>query len=143
MKPRVFDGMVKGGKLGLGTHTAINAFLPLLEGKQVEVEIRVRRKRRSSDQNAFFHGPVLDQLEDFYREAGSTLNREDIKQHVKELCGIWDRKVLPGGGTKRVLRSTADYTTAEMEEFLERLRAYFAGWGLQILRPNEHLEPPL
>lgn len=108
-------------------------------GKMVTVEIKRFVKRRTDNQNRFFHGPFLNACLAMYHEFGNVhMDEDDVKDDLKKLFGLrTDEITRPDGTVERGLKSTRDYTTIEIEEFMEKLRAHFAPYGYMLPYPNE------
>ena len=96
--------------------------------KPGKVRVTIERKvaRRSNNQNAYFHGPVMDLL----KETTGEVNPRVLKEYLKAQFGVRE-KVTINGKTVEILKSTADYTKAEFVEFLMKISDFF-----QIVLPN-------
>ncbi len=102
-----------------------------LEGKEVEITIGPRRKRRSLNQNSYMWGIVYALMAE---AAGYTAEEMHDALKIKFLTVHGDT-ALP------TVRSTAKLTTAEMEEYLENCRRLAAEtYGLYVPLPNEAVE---
>lgn len=132
---RSFVGEVRGGRFLPEAGPAWVTALGRLEGKRIVVSLKRWFKQRTNPQNRYFHGPLLDLVEDWSgntrQECRSAICREHLSYTI----------VLPDGSTKEAIKSTADLDTAEWETFMLKIRADFAQHGLFIPLPNERGEP--
>jgi len=116
-----FAAVVRKGKLQYIQEGNYNAFLHnMLDGEQVNVSIKKRRRDRSSNQNRWYWGVILPLIS---AETGHTEN---------ELHEILKRMFLPPriiefrGKTFKVPGSTQSLSVQEFTEYVERVRAYAA-----------------
>jgi hypothetical protein len=99
-----------------------------LEGKEVEITLQKRRKKRSLNQNSYYWGCVLLHV----MEAGGFLTDEEAHDAMRMHFLVKRDGPLP------TVRSTTELTTAEFEEYLEKIRILAAQmWGEYIPLPNE------
>lgn len=106
-----------------------NHLLPL-RGQTVEVTAVKRRKRRSNEQNAYYHGVVLKLIADHCGYRGSD-DLEGLHESLKQ-------KFLPKSGLLQIPKSTTALTTVEFEEYLEDIRRWAANeLCIYIPVPNE------
>ena len=99
-----------------------------LEGREFELTLRARPKKRSLNQNAYYHGVVVDMIA---REAG--YSSEEAHEALKaKFLRIHDDSALP------TVRSTTSLTTLEFENYLDQCRQLAAEmFGLYVPLPNE------
>jgi len=139
MQALTLIGKVSGGKLPPAMTAQIVDALSQLDGKVVEVTLKVKERPRSLKQNAFYHGPFIQAFGWHLLECGQRVDPEDIHAglrdaHAKNSYTI----MLPGDIPFRVPPSTRRLTTQPFESYLEEIRAEFAqrlGWELPF--PNE------
>lgn len=115
----------------------IRHFLKGLNGKRVTVAIRPFVKTRSSNQSRFLHGVFLKAMQGMFHDAGSELSAEQVKELFKEKFGVRESITMPDGSAHDVLKSTAKYSTVEIEESMERARSWAANYGVMLPFPNE------
>jgi hypothetical protein len=58
----VFNGSVQDGKLLLDNKPEFIAYLHTLNGKRVNVSVEKQTRRRSNEQNAYYHGVILNMI---------------------------------------------------------------------------------
>lgn len=136
-----FVGTVdKHGHLEIDLRELIASQMRALAGSTVTISITKFVRKRSDNQNRFFHGPFLTACVLMYHDAGNIdMDDEAVKEDLKELFGLRHAAVTrPDGTVVRPLKSTADYTTIEMEDFMEKLRSHFAPFGYSLPFPNEN-----
>jgi NinB protein len=134
--------LVSNGRIPLETSQAVAAAIRRMEGKRLVISLREQKRTRSNNQNAFYWAVVIPLVLEMFVEAGNDTNPEEVHLFLKEnVGGSVCVKVLltPDGKRCPVLRSSADLSTAEFEDFLERVRAWAAEMGTQIPLPNENL----
>ena len=102
-----------------------------LEGKEVEITIGPRRKKRSLSQNRYMWGIVYALMAE-----AAGYSPEEMHDALKiKFLTVHGDTALP------TIRSTAKLTTAEMEEYLENCRRLAAEtYGLYVPLPNEAVE---
>ena len=87
-------------------------------------------KPRSNNQNRYAHGIALQTLSDY---TGFTV--QEVKEVLKKEFGF-TRLIELNGKTVEVLRSTADFSSAEFEDFMSKTRMFAAQMGCMIPEPN-------
>ena len=144
----IFRAIIQKGKVVFDQVDLFNSYLTGLEGKEIEVIVRRKKKSRSLPQNAYYWGVCIKLL---CETTGYIESGDDEKMHIAlKMMFLQDktRKIL-------TLRSTTELSTTEMETYLESVRH----WALTELNcfiplPNEidlgtpdpepeHLKPTL
>lgn len=116
-----------GGKLLPYRAGEIQAHVDALEGKPVDVSIRLHRPQRSLSQNAYLHGVVIPLLAEH-----CGYEPEEMKDALKlKFLRIHNDTDLP------TVRRTRDLTTAEMAEFVRQCQHLAAELGVYIPDPGE------
>ena len=123
----IFCAVIKSGKVIFNNVKLFNDYISTFEGKDVEVIVRKFKKERSNQQNKYYWGVVISLL-------CETTGYFDEEMHdaLKMMFLRDDTRKIP------TLRSTANLTTVEFEEYLEKIRI----WAVQELNciiplPNE------
>lgn len=117
---------VTHGKLTILDMPRYTTWVSRLDGL-VELIIRKPVKKRSLNENRYYHGVIVKMISD---HTGSS--PEDVHQFLK-------RKFLPDGGViiPRT-RSTTELTTVEAEKYYEEIRRWAAmELSLFVPQPNE------
>jgi len=124
---------VKGGKLA---DLQFSQALLAHEGKEIQIIVERKRKRRSLNQNSFMHGPFLESMQEMFTDFGNDYEPEFVKDIFKKQFGVKREVTLPDGTKEMVEVSTAKYSTTECETAMERARRFYASfWALPY--PNE------
>src|SRR5690349_11951688 len=110
----IFRGVVESGKIkwhGVD-RKRLDVLTKHLEGKEIELTLRAVPKKRSLRQNSYYHGIVVGMIAEAagyeHDEAHEALKWEFLKKHAD--------------GPLPTVRSTAELTTAEFEEYMEQCR---------------------
>lgn len=127
LRARIENGRVVWHGLDEKRWATIKKFL---EGKDVEITIGPRQRKRSLSQNRYMWGIVYAMIAEAAgytpEEAHEALKWRFLRQH--------------GDGPIPTVRSTTDLTTVEMQEYLENCRQLAAElFGLYIPEPGEVL----
>jgi len=112
---KLHHGTVSGGKfLPDDPETFKRAFYGY-EGKKCTVTVKRFQKNRSSNQNRYYHGVVVKMLAEHCgytpEEMHGTLKSEFLREKGKN-------------GMTTLVRSTADLSTVEFENYLEQIRQW-------------------
>lgn len=100
-------------------------------------------KKRSLAANRYRWGvvvaTVLNHINEELRQSGSDviLTPDDIDLHIKEHALKIAHRIQTSIGEIIVQGKLRNRTTADFEEAMEQIRAYFAQKGIQIPLPNE------
>lgn len=134
--PAIFVAPVRDGKpvLSPSQRKRLNAAFARREGDEVRIEISQRTKSRSNAQNRYMWGVVYEIIAS---ETGHTT--EEIHEFMKA-------KFLPrsflviGNDEQQLTKSTTTLSTFDMEEYLEKIRAFAATeLGTKIPLPHESM----
>jgi len=138
MDKYTFYGEVVNGHLRLERINRFKKFLEiLLDGKRVKVTIEERKNIRSLRQNSYYWGGVLDTIE---KETGNI--SEDLHKAFKrkfltpKIIGIKDTEFM-------FTRSTTELSVGEFVEYIEKIRACVAEFGITLPDPEEYDFAPL
>lgn len=106
------------------------ATLQNLEGQDVECLVRKKKKPRSIAENRYYWGVVIALVSD-----GTGYTDEEAHEAMKFLF-LKQRRRLPGKltGSLDSVRSTAELTTVEFEDYLSKIRQW-ASMELQVYIP--------
>jgi hypothetical protein len=73
-----------------------------------------------------------------FRDAGNYVDAEDVHGFLKEHVGKLSRVIVtPDREVVKAPGSTTKLSTQEFEVYLEKIRAWAAGYGCVIALPNE------
>lgn len=122
----IFRGRIAAGKLKLDHREDFAALVRRIEGKEIDLVLRLHRCRRSPSQNAWYWGCVVPVLAEH-----CGYDAEEMHEALK-----W-RFLKKHDGPLATVRSTADLSTAEMTEFIEKVRRLAAELGCSIPNPDQ------
>lgn len=112
--------------------------LRVMDGKNVRITLEEVKRRRSDKQNRYYWGVIIPMVTEMFLDTGNTLDGEQVHEFLKEHVGALKDVVSdPHGVIHSVVRSSTKLTTAEWEDYMERVRAWAADFGLIIPLPNE------
>ena len=131
---------VNNGELSDYAQLQFLAELSHHDGKDVCITIERKRKKRSLNQNHFYWGVVIPHVRYILESYGNEVDDDETHSFLKQHVGKLRTSVIGGKGNRLdVLKSSAQLTTAEFEEYILKVRAWSATEGVQIPEPNEHL----
>jgi hypothetical protein len=123
---RIFQGKVGNGKLWLEQREDFARLIQSLDGKDIEVILRKRRKPRTLKQNSWYWVCIIPMV----REAGGFDNDDEAHEAMKIHFLTVRKHSLP------TVRSTTSLDTGEMVEYCESIRRLGAQmWGIDIPDP--------
>ena len=124
MKAREFHTQVEHGIIPPFVRSAIADLISQLEGKRIVISVALEKKRRSSNQNRYYWGVVVETVREMFLDAGNDVDAEEVHEYLKEHVGKLSKIIIdPAGHRRVVVRSSAGLSKAEFEEFMERVRA--------------------
>lgn len=133
-----YTGKLDHGQLPREATERLRHVLLSLDGKPVRVTVEEVKRRRSSNQNAYYWGVVVAMVTQLFRDAGNMVDAEDVHRFLKLRVGkLAQVVVLPDGEVVKSLGSTAKLSTQEFELYMERVRAWAAEHNCFIPLPNE------
>lgn len=103
--------------------------LAALAGQRVEVVIRKYRKRRSNNQNAYYHGVVVKLISDH-----TGYEADEVHEILKQL---FFSKEIEVAGKVLMIATTTKETTSEWEDRMSQIRSWASiELGVFIPEPN-------
>lgn len=135
-----FSGTISDkGELLLKDRNLLTQWIKSHSGKNIELEIKVRRKQRSYLQNRYYFGVCVQLVCEALRHLGHDVDEEETHELLKSKFN--SRKVANEHGEFIELpTSTTKITTVEMMEYIARIQQWAAEFlGLVIPDPNEQL----
>jgi len=122
----------KDGKLSTPDMMDLLAEIAKHAGK--EVEIPVKKRRRTTKQNSTIHW-AMNILSEGLTERGYSITMADLKYELKQKGFFgWVEYETPNEGTKRRPKDTHEQTTDEQAESFERIQ--LAATKYDIIIPN-------
>lgn len=129
---KIFTGKVDdSGTLIVDQTDKLSKWLHFLSGNDVEITVKKPVKRRSSGQNGYYWGVVVDKISEAMGltpdETHEFLKRKFLKEDVTV-----DGKVY------HLTRDSSSINTVEWEDFMKNCRVWASHeFGLWIPKPNE------
>lgn len=109
-------------------------------GKQVQIRIEKRGSKRSSPQNRYYHGVVVQEVKLGFLNIGYEMTAEQTHEWLKERFNpiAVENKL---GVTIDMPGSTTQMTKSQFSEYIEKIARFASEYlGIVIPAPNEHLE---
>lgn len=110
-------------------------------GKDIQLTIERKRRKRSLEQNAYYHGVVVPVVMAGLQDAGYKVSREATHEFLKS---TFNKKELVNEQTGEILQtvgSTSQMSTSEMMDYFAEISQWAAEFlGVQIPEPNEQIE---
>lgn len=123
----------RGAWEALRVFIAANAAACMGRGKPLRVIVTEEDKKRTAEQNRFFHGPVLDAITAQAWWEGRQFPKEFWKEYFRRRYLLKDEFTTPDGELVQVYWSTADLNVEQMTEFMEKVQAEAASeWGVEF-----------
>lgn len=139
-----YTGKVKDGKIELPSKRFRSEVSRAFEGRQIEVLVRRKKRRRSLAQNAYYWGLVLNILTAQFRiwdketEITPDILHDWCKDKFLPIVQDADEITLTHpGGTEKVKPSTTRLTTTQFMDYIALIQKWAAEFGLYIPDPNE------
>ena len=127
----IFEGKIKNGKLILREKKGFRIWLDGLEGQEVQAIIRRPQRIRSQNENKYYWGIVVEMISN---ETGQ--DKETIHNVLKDL--FLKERIFLKNKEYEVIKSTAELTTIQFEEFLRQCRQWASmELGIYVPEPNE------
>ena len=124
---KIINGKVKKGAFIPRDPTAFRLTFAKLEGKDVEVVVRKKKKHRSGSQNAYLWAVPYELISD---DLGYT--PQEVHDAMRHLFLVNNDNDLPK------VKSTTELTTIEFEEYVGKVRQWAAEFrDIYIPEPNE------
>lgn len=102
-------------------------------GGVLRVIVTEDEKKRTNEQNRFFHGPVLDAITLHAWWDGKQFPKEFWKEYFRRRYLLKDEYTAPTGEIIQVYWSTADLNVGQMTEFLDKVQVEAASeWGVEF-----------
>jgi len=99
-------------------------------------------KKRSSNQNAYYHGIVVSSfLEGVKQEWGEDHSHDWGHEQLKQYCNFTEKLIKSTGEIVKISQTTTKLTTIEFMEYIDRCILLIGEWfGIVVLPPNTQSE---
>lgn len=135
-----FNMVSEGGKYRIVNRKLFVQCLSSFRGKPLTLTVERKKKKRSSPQNRFFHGPVLDILQMGLIDAGynEARSKEWVKDLVKYKFLRSEAVSETTGEVIEVIRGTSDLTTSEFMDLMADVTQWASEYlGIEIPDPGQ------
>ena len=142
MTPTIkYFGKVESGKLKIVHRNNFDNDLKLYEGKEVEITIQKKVRKRSNMQNSFHFGVILPILKQVFYEAGSIYTTEQIHGRLKAMFLQVTEPIGNDGQFITRIKSSTELSTTQWMDWNTQITVW-AGefFGIRIPEPNEQTE---
>ncbi|MGV6830342.1 MAG: hypothetical protein ACWA5P_02110 [bacterium] len=131
---------VKNGKLSRNRNKIIDA-IASFEAKDIEITIKRKRKQRSNNQNAYYHGvlvPIMvNAAKDLFGEIWSNTKAHEF---LKNQFLFHETVNQQSGEIIKTPKSTTECTTVEFEEYQTTIREFLMEFAnIDVPLPNQEL----
>lgn len=121
-----FNGTIKNGRLTIKRLKDFQSFISKYEGKEITIEVKKKSSKRTDLQNAFYW-LCLNVISD------------DVGHSSEELHNTFKAKFLVDrSGKFPITMSTTSLSTLEFGEYIERIRAFVADYGIELPNSEEY-----
>lgn len=123
----VFSGKIEAGRVKLNNPTRYLAQVKRLEGQRIEVVLRKEKSQRSNNQGAYYFSVICGILGQYFG-----YESEEMHEALKY------KFLRTGACDLETVRSTTKLSTAEFEDYLEKIRRWaLKDYDVKIPLPNE------
>lgn len=137
----VISSHVEKGKLSRNRKTLAQT-IRQFEGKEIQITIERKRKKRSNRQNRYYFGVIVLILKQCLEwEWGERIDIETAHDVLKTNCNYKEIVNENTGEIIRVPQSTAVLNTGESEDYYENCRQFIRRlFNTEVPLPNEEIE---
>ncbi len=136
----LYFGRVQDGSLRITNRKAFDRELTTLEGKEVEVSVRKKRKYRSNYQNRYYWGVIIPIVRQALWDTGHEYSNESVHEILKYRFLKQDYHIKDGEFFTET-RSTKDLTTSEFMDYIAQIQRWTSEmFGVYIPDPGEQME---
>jgi hypothetical protein len=131
---------VKNGNLTRNTNLIKDA-IATFEGKQIVIKIEKAKKKRSTQQNRFYHGIIIPIVQNCLKEAGHIMTNESTHDLIK--LKFLKEALFVNEETGEVIeriKSTTELSTSQFMDLLAEINNFtFEYFGVTLPSPNDDL----
>lgn len=133
-----FESPVERGHFTSTVREQIALAMRRMEGKRMKVKLSEVKRACTAPQKRYYWGVVIPAVHQMLNDAGNIMDAEEVHVFLKMHVGKLVKTIsVPGGMTKKIVRSIADTETPEFSAYLEAIWAWAAQMGCDIPSPNE------
>ncbi len=131
---------VEGGKL-MRNRRLLNAAISHFEGKEIEIIIKRKYKKRSLPQNAFYWGVTLPFFQNLLLDHwGEIKSIDEVHEILKALCNYKEIPNPTTGEIEKIPLSTTELTTSGWMDYEHKIEQFCLDFfNTPVPKPNEQL----
>ena len=123
-------------KLPKRLRAEVSAFL---QGCEIEVVFRKKKKHRSSEQNRYYWGAVISIIQAAFKDLGTRLNPEEVHFFLKQKFNYKTLVSVDGELIGEIPQSTAELNKLEFMEYIDKITQWSAEiLNIQIPEPKHY-----
>lgn len=136
MESREWDFTITpAGHMPGQVHRELDDLIRGMAGKRVRLILELSEKIRTLPQNRFYQGPFIKAFQKCLLDCGERVSRDDIHEGLRN---GYAKNGYNIGEYLRIPPSTKRLSTTGFEDYLEEIRAHYAGkFGWQLPFPGE------
>jgi hypothetical protein len=131
---------VKNGTLTRNKNLIKDA-IQTFEGKKIVIKIEKAKKKRSTQQNRFYHGVIIPIVQNCLKEAGHIMTNESTHDLIK--LKFLKEALFVNKETGEVIeriKSTTELSTSQFMDLLAEINNFtFEYFGVSLPSPNDDL----
>lgn len=130
----------ENGKLSVFKQDDLGRWINAHRGHQIVLTLKLKGKKRSTEQNAYYWGVVVDMVMRRFNQLGNDFNADETHDFLKGRFNIKEIEAVPDHFIEIPL-STARLDTKEFMEYLAKIQQFGSEFlGIYIPDPNEQME---
>jgi len=135
-------GHIRNGKLHIDKRKQVNEAISLSEDCQIKVVISKLYGKRSTEQNGYYWGVIVNIWQDIMIEAtGEHFNIDEMHEFLKQNFNSEDVVCENTGMILRKIKSTTKNTTVDQEDYHQKCRdAAWENFNVEIPLPSKQIE---
>lgn len=124
-----FYGFSKDGNIKFERWNELSSWIMSLDGKRLEIVVKEYKKKRSNEQNRYYHGVIIPVLAEYFGYTHDEMH-DAIKIHFLQRA--------PESGKPFTVGSTAKLTTEQFKQLTDDIKIWAATeYGVFIPDPHE------
>ena len=135
------SGYIKNGNLYLDHPEMFRRRLDALEGKDLVVEIKELKPKRSDALNRYFWGVVIPTISEYHKEiTGEKVTDDSLYTYLLTQFAGCKLEVKNTFGSEVIVMeglTSSKMTTEQFMQFLDNLRLHYMNEGLDIPEPTD------
>jgi len=123
-------GTVENGKFVPNSKEYFKRAFESYEGKIIELSLKVWHKKRTTPQNSYYWGVVIELIKNYINDLGNDFDSDTIHELLRSLFLKKTKEIVnkESGEVKTIefIQSTTKLSTIEFETYLESCKRYAA-----------------